>query len=260
MSPLTDDFGVEGIRSHMSEHNIDAFLAIGGNGTQTVSHILSEAGIPIVGLPKTIDNDLEGSDYFGFDTAVSIATEAIDRLRTAGESHRRCMVLEVMGRDAGWIALNAGMAGGAQIILLSEYPESIDQIAAWVSHVKDRGRTALVVVAEGFKLEGMDEEVAREGLDGFGRPRLGGVAEVLAPLIEGAAGIETRATVLRHIQRGEYPQPSTGCLRHGQEFAAQHAVNDGAFGKMIASRGDSHEACPTVRRCEQNETRAAGAV
>ncbi|MGO1673412.1 MAG: 6-phosphofructokinase [Canibacter sp.] len=245
VSPLTDDFGVEGIRSHMSEHNIDAFLAIGGNGTQTVSHILSEAGIPIVGLPKTIDNDLEGSDYsFGFDTAVSIATEAIDRLRTTGESHRRCMVLEVMGRDAGWIALNAGMAGGAQIILLSEYPESIDQIATWVSHVKDRGRTALVVVAEGFKLEGMDEEVTREGLDGFGRPRLGGVAEVLAPLIEERTGIETRATVLGHIQRGGVPTAFDRVLATRAGIRGADAVNDGAFGKMIASRGDGMKLVP----------------
>src|SRR5699024_10758891 len=149
---------------------------------------------------------LEGSDYsFGFDTAVSIATESIDRLRTTGESHRRCMVLEVMGREAGWIALNAGMAGGAQVILLSEFSESIEQIAAWVTHVKDRGRTALVVVAEGFKLDGMGEEITRDGLDGFGRPRLGGIAEVLAPMIEDHTGIESRATVLGHIQRGGVP-------------------------------------------------------
>ena len=239
VSPLTDGYGVEALKEHMRENQIDAFMTIGGNGTQTVAHILAEAGIPVVGLPKTIDNDLEGSDYsFGFDTAVSIATESIDRLRTTGESHRRCMVLEVMGREAGWIALNAGMAGGAQVILLSEFSESIEQIAAWVTHVKDRGRTALVVVAEGFKLDGMGEEITRDGLDGFGRPRLGGIAEVLAPMIEDHTGIESRATVLGHIQRGGVPTAFDRVLATRAGITGADAINDGNFGTMVASRGD----------------------
>jgi phosphofructokinase-like protein len=241
VSPLADDsIGIDGLKAHMKRNGIDAFLAIGGNGTQTVASMLSDADIPVVGLPKTIDNDLVRTDYsFGFDTAVSISTEAIDRLRTTGESHRRCMVLEVMGRDAGWIALHAGMAGGAQVILLPEHPESLDQIAEWVQHVRDRDRTPLVVIAEGFKLDG--EEVTREGLDAFGRPRLGGVADVLAPLIEERTGMETRSTVLGYIQRGGVPTAFDRVLATRVGLRGADAIHDGHFGTMVASKGDRTE-------------------
>ncbi|MGO3147033.1 MAG: 6-phosphofructokinase [Leucobacter sp.] len=236
---------VAAFRGKMAEYGLDGFILIGGNGTQTVSRILSGEGINVVGLPKTIDNDLAGTDYtFGFDTAVSIASEAIDRLRTTGESHSRCMVLEVMGRDAGWIALHAGMAGGAQAILIPEYPESLAQVCEWVASVRDRGRSSLVVVAEGFTPLGDEEAVTREGLDGFGRRRLGGIAEVLAPLIEEHTGIETRATVLGHVQRGGSPTAFDRVLATRTGIAGADAVLAGDWGKMAGLHGDRIELVP----------------
>ena len=240
---------IEGIRREMAGYGLDGLLLIGGNGTQTVSSILSDGGIPVIGLPKTIDNDLAGTDYtFGFDTAVSIAAEAIDRLRTTGDSHRRCMVLEVMGREAGWIALHSGMAGGAQAILMPEYPETIGQVCEWVTSVRDRGRSSLVVVAEGFRLSdadgGVGDTVTRAGLDGFGRPRLGGIAEVLAPLIEQRTGIEARATVLGHVQRGGSPTAFDRVLATRTGIAAADAAFAGDWGVMTALRGDRIELVP----------------
>jgi len=233
------------LRRQMETIGIDGFLLIGGNGTQTVAAILDDNGIPAVGLPKTIDNDLGGTDYtFGFDTAVSIASEAIDRLRTTGESHRRCMVLEVMGRDAGWIALHAGMSGGAQAILIPEFPESLEQVCEWVTSVRDRGRSALVVVAEGFTLAGEHDVVARKGLDSLGRPRLGGVAEVLAPMIEAGSGIETRATVLGHVQRGGAPTAYDRVLATRTGIAAADAILRGEWGRLAGLRGDRIEMIP----------------
>ncbi|MBP1327137.1 6-phosphofructokinase 1 [Leucobacter exalbidus] len=245
-APIGDDVeaGLAPIEAKMEQYGIDAFMLIGGNGTQTVAQILSGGGIPVIGLPKTIDNDLSGTDFtFGFDTAVSIAAEAIDRLRTTGDSHRRCMVLEVMGRDAGWIALHAGMAGGAQVSLIPERPESIEQVSEWVLSVRDRGRSSLVVVAEGFKLKG-GESVVRDGLDGYGRPRLGGVAETLAPLIEQHTGIETRATVLGHVQRGGSPTAFDRVLATRTGMAAADAARSGQWGTMAALKGDRVEMVP----------------
>ena len=245
--PKADDeaAGVRAVRERAAGYGLDGLLLIGGNGTQTVARLLSDGGMPVIGLPKTIDNDLAGTDYtFGFDTAVSIAAEAIDRLRTTGESHRRCMVLEVMGRDAGWIALHAGMAGGAQVSLVPEFPESIEQIGDWVLSVRDRGRSSLVVVAEGFRLAGSSGAVTREGLDGFGRPRLGGVAEVLAPLIEARTGIETRATVLGHVQRGGPPTAFDRVLATRTGISAADAALAGEWGTMAGLRGDRIEMVP----------------
>ncbi|GAA2827469.1 ATP-dependent 6-phosphofructokinase [Leucobacter komagatae] len=243
-APVTPE-SLDALRAKMTSYGLDGLMLIGGNGTQTVSSILWDAGINVVGLPKTIDNDLAGTDYtFGFDTAVSIASEAIDRLRTTGDSHRRCMVLEVMGRDAGWIALHAGMAGGAQAMLLPEFPESIEQVCEWVANVRDRGRSALIVVAEGFKLEGSDDAVTREGLDGFGRPRLGGVADMLAPLIEERTGIETRSTVLGHVQRGGSPTAFDRVLATRTGIAGADAVLSGEWGNMAGLHGDRIEMVP----------------
>ncbi len=239
-----DEADMQVIRDRVAQHGLDGFLLIGGNGTQTVAHLLSEAGIPAIGLPKTIDNDLGGTDYtFGFDTAVSIAAEAIDRLRTTGESHRRCMVLEVMGRDAGWIALHAGMAGGAQVILVPEFQESIEQICEWVLSVRDRGRSSLVIVAEGFRLEG-GGHVTKEGLDVMGRPRLGGIADVLAPLIEARTGIETRSTVLGHLQRGGSPTAFDRVLATRTGMAAADAAHAGRWGTMAGLHGNRIEMVP----------------
>lgn len=232
-------------RLRFADYGLDGFMLIGGNGTQMVSAILADEGFNVVGLPKTIDNDLGGTDYsFGFDTAVSIATEAIDRLRTTGDSHRRCMMLEVMGRDVGWIALHAGMAGGAQAMLLPEFAESIEQVCEWVTSVHNRGRSSLIVVAEGFKLEGEDLAVTREGLDGFGRPRLGGVAEVLAPLIEQRTNIEVRATVLGYVQRGGSPTGFDRVLATRTGIAAADAILRGEWGTMAALQADRIEMVP----------------
>ena len=245
LSGRGDAADMQAIRDRVEQYGLDAFLLIGGNGTQTVAQLLTQEGIPAIGLPKTIDNDLGGTDYtFGFDTAVSIASEAIDRLRTTGDSHRRCMVLEVMGRDVGWIALHAGMAGGAQVTLVPEFPESIEQISEWVLSVRDRGRSSLVVVAEGFRLAGDDLQTTRDGLDGFGRKRLGGVAEVLAPLIEQHTGIETRATVLGHVQRGGSPTAFDRVLATRTGIAAADAAEAGQWGTMAGLRGDRIEMVP----------------
>ncbi len=238
VSPFSDELGIEKLRQHVRDNNLDGFLTIGGNGTQTVAHMLNEAGIPTIGLPKTIDNDLAATDYsFGFDTAVHIATEAIDRLRTTGQSHRRCMVLEVMGREAGWIALHSGIAAGAQVILVAEHSESYEQIAEWVSKVDARGRSALVVVAEGFVPAAVGSEVTRDDEDGFGRKRLGGVGELLAQKISELSGIETRATVLGHVQRGGVPTAFDRVLATRAGIRAADAVAAGDWGKMVAAQG-----------------------
>ena len=231
--------GPENIQRMLDENGIDAIIAIGGEGTLTAARRLhDEGGIKVVGVPKTIDNDLTATDYsFGFDTAVEIATEAIDRLRTTADSHGRCMVLEVMGRHVGWIALHAGMAAGAHAICIPEVPMSIDEICAQVTKAHDRGRAPLVVVSEGFTLTGMDEAFSDKGFDAFNRPRLGGISEVLAPEIERITGIETRSTVLGHIQRGGSPSGFDRVLATRLGLHAADAVMDGAWGQMVAMRG-----------------------
>jgi 6-phosphofructokinase 1 len=231
--------GPENIQKMLDASGIDAVIAIGGEGTLTAARRLhDEGGIRIVGVPKTIDNDLAATDYsFGFDTAVGIATEAIDRLRTTAESHQRCMVVEVMGRHVGWIALHSGMAGGAHAILIPEQPQSIDQIIEWVESVRDRGRAPVVVVSEGFTLDTMEQAHSHKGLDAFNRPRLGGIGEMLAPIIEERTGIESRATVIGHIQRGGVPSAFDRVLATRLGIAAIDAVKDENWGSMVSLRG-----------------------
>ena len=237
-NPYEGEGGSENIKRMLDENGIDAIMAIGGEGTLSAARRLSEDGVPIVGVPKTIDNDLAATDYsFGFDTAVEIATEAIDRLRTTAESHGRCIVLEVMGRHVGWIALHSGMAGGAHAILIPEHPQSIEQICEWVLSVQARGRAPLVVVAEGFTLEGMDEAHSHKGLDAFNRPRLGGIAEIIAPMIEERTGIESRETVLGYIQRGGAPSAYDRVLATRLGIHAIEAIVDQRWGSMVALRG-----------------------
>ena len=237
-SPFEGDGGSERVQHTMTELGVDALIAIGGEGTLAAAKRLSDAGIRIVGVPKTIDNDLSATDYtFGFDTAVQIATEAMDRLRTTGDSHRRCMVAEVMGRHVGWIALHSGMAAGAHAILIPEQPTSMDQIVEWVTSVRDRDRAPLVVVAEGFKLDTMDDPHSERGLDAFGRPRLGGIGDLLAPQIEARTGMETRATTLGHIQRGGTPTAYDRVLATRYGLAAIDAVVHARWGRMVALRG-----------------------
>ncbi|WAC65557.1 ATP-dependent 6-phosphofructokinase [Agrococcus sp. SL85] len=233
-----DAGGGANVAKTLDRLGIDAVMAIGGEGTLAAAKRLADEGIPIVGVPKTIDNDLAATDYtFGFDTAVQIATEAGDRLRTTGDSHMRCMVLEVMGRHVGWIALHTGIATGAHVTLIPEQPRSIEWIADYVQQVYDRRRAPLVVVSEGFKLEGMEEEYSRKGLDAFNRPRLGGIGEVIAPMIEERTGIESRATVLGHIQRGGAPSGADRVLATRFGLAATEAVVDGDWGTMVSLKG-----------------------
>lgn len=230
--------GPDNIAATLQRLGIDAVIAIGGEGTLAGAKRLSDAGLKIVGVPKTIDNDLDATDYtFGFDTANQIAVEAIDRLRTTGESHHRCMIAEVMGRHVGWLALHAGMATGAHAILIPEQSTTMEQICTWVSEARDRGRAPLVVVAEGFVPEGAEEAFSDRGLDKFGRPRLGGIGEQLAPYIEEATGIETRATVLGHIQRGGVPSAFDRVLATRLGMAAVDSVTDEAWGTMVSLRG-----------------------
>jgi phosphofructokinase len=230
--------GPENVQRVLDANGIDAMIAIGGEGTLTAARRLTDAGIRIVGVPKTIDNDLAATDYsFGFDTAVEIATEAIDRLRTTAESHQRCMIVEVMGRNVGWIALHSGMAGGAHAILIPEQPQSIEQICEWVESVRDRGRAPVVVVSEGFHLNTMEEAHSHKGLDAFDRPRLGGIGELLAPMIEARTGIESRATVIGHVQRGGAPSAYDRVLATRLGMAAIDAVQEQRWGTMVSLRG-----------------------
>ena len=232
------DGGPEGIARVLREHGIDAVIAIGGEGTLAGAERLADAGLPIVGVPKTIDNDLRATDYtFGFDTAVSIATDAMDRLRTTGESHHRCMVAEVMGRHSGWIALHSGMASGAHAILIPEYGVSMEQVGTWVREVHDRGRSPLVVVAEGYIPEGHEQAIAGKGQEASGRPRLGGIGEYVTQQIEATTGIEARNTILGHIQRGGAPTGFDRVLATRFGIAAVNIATDRQWGTMCALRG-----------------------
>lgn len=247
--------GSERVKEVMAANGMDAVIAIGGEGTLTVAKMLHEDGVKIVGVPKTIDNDLSATDYtFGFDTSVSIATESIDRLRTTGESHHRCMVVEVMGRNVGWIALHAGLAGGAHVILIPEVPVSMDQIEDWVRMAQDRGRAPMVVVAEGFVPEGGTEAVALRGVDSFGRPRLGGIGDHLAVEIQQRTQIETRSTVLGHLQRGGVPTAFDRVLATRFGTAAVDAVKHSEWGTMVSLDGIDVTTVPLHRATKNLKT------
>jgi ATP-dependent phosphofructokinase / diphosphate-dependent phosphofructokinase len=229
--------GLERIEDNLANLGVDALVVIGGEDTLGVAARLHHEGVKIVGVPKTIDNDLGATDYtFGFDTAVNIATEAIDRLHTTAESHHRALIVEVMGRHAGWIALHAGMAGGANVILIPEQPFDIDQVCAWVEHRFQTRYAPIVVVSEGaYPKSGA--EVAELEVDAFGHVRLGGVGQTLADEIERRTGKEARATVLGHVQRGGTPTAFDRVLATRFGVHAIRAVADGAFGQMVALRG-----------------------
>lgn len=230
--------GVALVRETMERHDIEAIIAIGGDGTLYTANRLFQGGIPVVGVPKTVDNDLDATDYtFGFNTAVEIATESLDRLRITGESHHRCMVAEVMGRSVGWIALHSGMAAGAHVICIPEFPLTIDEICDYVRMTWDRRRAPLVVVAEGFVPKDAPEGFMNYDLDEFGRPRFGGIAQALAPVIEKRLAIETRATVLGHIQRGGEPTGYDRVLATRFGMAVVDLVHRGGMGHMVALRG-----------------------
>jgi ATP-dependent phosphofructokinase / diphosphate-dependent phosphofructokinase len=230
--------GLDRVKGNLASLGVDALVAIGGEDTLGVAGRLNEAGVNVVGVPKTIDNDLSATDYtFGFDTAVNIAMEAIDRLHTTAESHHRALIVEVMGRSAGWIALHAGMAGGANVILIPEQPFDIEQVCGWVQHRFQTQYAPIVVVAEGaHPKDGTDTLVAQER-DAFGHVRYGGVGQMLASEIEKRTGKEARATVLGHVQRGGTPTAFDRVLATRFGAHAIRAVADGAYGSMVALRG-----------------------
>ena len=241
-NPYKLDGGVDAVLKRFAAEGFDALVAIGGEDTLGVATRLhAEHGFPVVGVPKTIDNDLSGTDYtFGFDTAVWICTEAIDRLHTTAESHNRVMVLEVMGRHTGWIAVVSGIAGGADVILIPEHPVSIEDTCKEIRSRHDRGKVfSIVVVSEGYELEGAGEDGGE--VDEFGHVRLSerGVGARVAHEIEQRTGFETRVTVLGHVQRGGSPTPRDRVLATRYGLKAADLVHEGRFGRMAALQGDS---------------------
>jgi 6-phosphofructokinase len=233
---------------------------IGGEDTLGVAARLhAEHDAPVVGVPKTIDNDLSGTDYtFGFDTALSIATEAIDRLHSTAESHDRVMVCEVMGRHAGWIALLSGMAGGADVVLIPEQPVTVERCCELIGRRHTRGKDfSIVVVSEGWELRfesGQGQVVAAADTDAFGHPRLGGIGAVLAAEIEQRTGFETRVTALGHVQRGGSPTAHDRVLATRFGLKAADLVFDGSFGMLAALRGDEIVAVPIADAVAQLKT------
>jgi 6-phosphofructokinase 1 len=237
--------GEERVLASLKERGIDVLIPIGGDDTLGVARKLFAAGFPTVGVPKTIDNDLNATDFtFGFQTAVQIATEAIDRLHSTAESHDRVIVCEVMGRDAGWIACYSGMAGGADVILVPEHPFDIDAVCAHITNRHETtGKTfSIVVVAEGATpADGGEAATAADTVDSFGHARLGGIAHQLEQQIEEKTGYESRATVLGHIQRGGSPIAFDRILGTRFGVAAIDAASNGDFGKMVALHGTAIE-------------------
>jgi ATP-dependent phosphofructokinase / diphosphate-dependent phosphofructokinase len=232
---------VDAVLRHFEAEGLGALVAVGGEDTLGVAARLhAEQGFPVVGVPKTIDNDLSATDYtFGFDTAVWICTEAIDRLHTTAESHNRVMVVEVMGRHTGWIAVMSGIAGGADVILIPEHPISVEEACDDIRRRHERGKDfSIVVVSEGYELEGMADE---SDVDQFGHVRLSerGVGARLAREIEERTGYETRVTVLGHVQRGGSPTPRDRVLATRYGLKAADLVHEGRFGRMAALQGDA---------------------
>ncbi|MFE3603323.1 6-phosphofructokinase [Streptomyces sp. NPDC059142] len=238
-NPFKEEDGVRRIRETLTATDVDALVVIGGEDTLGVASRLSdEYAVPCVGVPKTIDNDLSATDYtFGFDTAVGIATEAIDRLHTTAESHMRVLVCEVMGRHAGWIALHSGLAGGANVILIPERRFDVDQVCAWVTSRFKASYAPIVVVAEGAMPKDGDLVLKDGSLDSYGHVRLSGVGEWLAKEIERRTGKEARTTVLGHVQRGGTPSAFDRWLATRFGLHAIDAVREGDYGKMVALRG-----------------------
>lgn len=239
-NPFKSKNGVERILQNIEKSGIEAIIAIGGDDTLGVAHKLSDYGIKCVGVPKTIDNDLSGTDYtFGFNTAVSIATDALDRLRSTAEAHQRVIILEVMGRYTGWIALESGLAGGADVILIPEKPFDVAEICEYIGQRQKRGRNfSVVVVSEGAKPKDGKEIVYSEGVDEFGNVRLGGVGYYLGKEIEKCIDTETRVMILGHIQRGGTPTAFDRILGTRLGLAAIDFVHEGKFGCLTGIQGN----------------------
>ncbi|MBS3778472.1 MAG: 6-phosphofructokinase [Candidatus Thermoplasmatota archaeon] len=232
---------VQKVKDNLKRFGIDALVAIGGDDTLGVAKKLNEEGVPVVGVPKTIDNDLSGTDYtFGFDTAISIVTEAIDRLHTTAESHHRVIVVEVMGRHAGWIATMSGIAGGADEILIPEVPFDIEEVCTHLKARYDKGKNfSIVVVAEGAKPEEGGMVVTQsDEKDEFGHVRLGGIAHSLSREIKNRLNVDTRVTILGHVQRGGTPTAHDRVLATRFGVKAVELIREGNFGMMAALQGD----------------------
>ena len=247
-NPFKIDDGVERIQENLARDGVDALVAIGGEDTLGVATKLADLGVRVVGVPKTIDNDLSGTDFtFGFDTAVNVATEAIDRLHTTAESHNRVLVVEVMGRHAGWIALHSGIAGGASMVLIPEQPFDIADVCERVETRFKSQYAPIIVVSEGaVPAEGGDMTLVSGETDAFGHVRLGGIGDRLASEIEARTGQEARAVVLGHIQRGGTPTAFDRWLATRFGLQAIDAVADGDFGTMMALRGTRIDRLPLI--------------
>jgi 6-phosphofructokinase 1 len=237
-NPIKVEGGVDRIRDNLKKTGVDALIAIGGEDTLGVATQLAAAGLTVVGVPKTIDNDLGATDYtFGFDTAVQIAVDAIDRLHTTAESHHRVLIVEVMGRHAGWIALHSGLAGGANVILIPERPFDIDKVCEHIKHRFASHYSPIVVVAEGATPAAGTMALQKGELDAFGHVRLGGIGQVLEREIEERTGFESRQTVLGHVQRGGTPTAYDRVLATRFGLHAIDAVHEGDSGVMVALSG-----------------------
>jgi ATP-dependent phosphofructokinase / diphosphate-dependent phosphofructokinase len=242
-NPFKEDDGGGRIAANLKAAGVDGLIAIGGEDTLgAASRLHEEHGLDVVGVPKTIDNDLGATDYtFGFDTAVNIAMEAIDRLHTTADSHHRVLIVEVMGRHAGWIAFHAGLAGGANVILIPELPFDLERVCEFVGRRFEHQFAPILVVAEGAQPVGGMPEAQEDKLDAFGHARLGGIAHWLEGEIEARTGKETRATVLGHVQRGGTPTAFDRVLATRFGLHAVDAVDAGEWGKMTALRGTDIE-------------------
>lgn len=245
-NPYKKEGDLQKLKNNLREFELDALIAIGGEDTLGVADKLVKEGMKIVGVPKTIDNDLSETDYtFGFDTAVNIAMDCIDRLHTTAESHDRIMVAEVMGRHAGWIALHAGIAGGADVILIPEVPIDIEEVCSVIRKRHAQGKNfSIVVVAEGAKLKSDAEVLSTEKLDEFGHVRLGGIGQIVGDLIEKKTGFETRVAVLGHIQRGGSPTAFDRVLGTKFGVKAVELVIEGKFGYMVSLKGNKIVSVP----------------
>ena len=256
-NPFKTEDGPRRVLENLTTHRIDALIPVGGEDTLGVALKFAEQGVRLVGIPKTIDNDLDCTDYtFGFDTAVTTATDAIDRLHTTAESHHRVMVVEVMGRHAGWIATVSGIAGGADCILVPEVPFDIEEVCELVQKRKARGKDfSIVVVAEGAKPKGSGVQVtSTDKVDAFGHVRLGGIGTVVSEEIEKRTGIETRVTILGHVQRGGSPTPFDRVLATRFGIKAVDMVVAGDFGKMVALQGNRIVAVPLADAVKRLKT------
>jgi 6-phosphofructokinase 1 len=254
-NPFKIENGVERIKQNLADQGVDALIAIGGEDTLGVATKLDSLGVKVIGVPKTIDNDLNNTDYtFGFDTSVNIAVEAIDRLHTTAESHHRALIVEVMGRHAGWIALHSGIAGGASCILIPEVKFSVDKVCEWVESRFKSSYAPIIVIAEGAIPQDGDMITKDSELDAFGHVKLSGIGEWLAKQIEAKTGKEARTSVLGHIQRGGTPSAFDRVLATRFGLQAITAAAEGDWGKMVALHGTDIVRVPLASATEKLKT------